>query len=417
MDRILLLMVCGFGALALPSVDAEDWPQFRGPDGQGSSSLTGLPLQWSNEDNVAWKKRLPGNGWSSPVLLQGRAYLTTAVENPQVSGEYSLRAMCLDSGSGEILWDVEVATVPAETTIHPKNSHASATPVVTQDRVYVHFSTHGTAALDLAGNLIWQQQIVYKPRHGTGSSPVLFEGLLIFNCDGMESPFVLALDAATGEQRWQTERPDLADVKFSFSTPLVIDVDGDPQLVSPGSDLVCSYDPRSGEQLWMVRYPEKWSVVPRPVYSQGLVLVCTGFEGPAELLAIRPDGRGDVTDTHVVWRAKKHIPHSPSPVVHDGHVYLISDNGIASCRDLQSGELRWRERVGGAFSASPLLADGRVYFLSEDGVCTVIRAAPEFEELARNNLQERSLASIVPTPGSLLIRTIEGLYRIDQATP
>lgn len=412
-SRTFYLMTFGCWLVMAATVPAEDWPQFRGPDGQGNSSLTGLPLTWSSESHIAWKKPLPGNGWSSPVLQQGRLYLTSAVEDSENDGRYSLRALSLKADSGEILWDTEVVTVPAGTSMHPKNSHASATPVVTADRVYVHFASYGTAALDLNGNVIWTQQISYDPRHGTGSSPVLFEDLLIFNCDGYDSAFVIALDVATGEPRWRTPRPELAERTFSFSTPLVIDVEGQPQLISPGSDLVCSYDPRTGEQLWMVRYPEKWSVVPRPVYSEGLVLVCTGFEGPAELLAIRPNGRGDVTETHVEWRAKKYIPHSPSPIVHEGHVYLISDNGIASCRDLQSGELKWRERVGGAFSASPIMADGRVYFLSEDGVCTVIRAAPEFEQLARNSLEERSLASIVPTQGSLLIRTITGLYRIE----
>lgn len=415
MTRCTLILALSFVVLTTSGrrLYAEDWPQFRGPGGQGHSQLRDLPLEWSQESGITWKKTLPGNGWSSPVVRNGRVILTTAVDGEQPDQEVSLRVFCLDGITGDEYWTTEVSVVPSETTIHPKNSHASATPVITDDRIYVHFACHGTAALDHDGNIIWLKKVEYQPRHGTGSSPVLFEDLLIFNCDGLESPFVTALDAATGDERWRTARPDIAKMKFSFSTPLVIDVNGRPQLISSGSDVVCSYDPRNGKQLWMVRYPEKWSVVPRPVYAEGLVLVCTGFEGPAELLAIRPDGIGDVTDTHVAWRADRYVPHSPSPIVHDGHVYLMSDNGIASCRELQSGELRWRERVGGAYSASPIQAEGRLYFMSEDGVCTVIRAAPEFEQLARNSLQERSLASIVPTEGSLLIRTIEGLYRID----
>lgn len=419
-SRIVFLTVLGCSAAAATAVVAEDWPQFRGPDGQGRSSLTGLPLEWSESSNIAWKQSLPGNGWSSPVLINGRIVLTTAVETGSNGSDsdtqYSLRTVCLDAATGTELWNTETGSVPAGASMHPKNSHASATPVVTADRIYVHFSTYGTAALNHDGEIFWETDILYKPRHGTGSSPVLFEDLLIINCDGEEDPFVLALDTANGQERWRAARPEVEAKKtFSFSTPLVIDVDGQAQLISPGSDVVCSYDPRNGELLWMVRYPDGFSVVPRPVYADGLVLVCTGFEGPADLLAIRPDGRGDVTDSHVVWSAEKFVPHSPSPLVDDSKVYLISDNGIASCRDLATGDLLWKERVGGAFSASPILADGRIYFLSEDGVCTVIRAAPEFERLARNHLNERSLASIVPTQGSLLIRTISGLYRIDQA--
>lgn len=413
---LLFVVVSISVSLITGPVSAEDWPQFRGPGGQGISLSRDLPITWDPETNIIWKADLPGNGWSSPVLANGRIYLTTAVpaEGTDDDGNmpYLLHAICLDAVTGDELWNIQTAKVPADATMHPKNSHASATPVVTKDRVYVHFSTYGTAALDLNGNVIWREQIDYKPRHGTGSSPVLFEDLLIFNCDGEESPFVIALDAATGTERWRTARPDVADIKFSFSTPLVVQVDGRFELVSAGSDVVCGYDPRSGEELWTVRYPQKWSVVPRPVFAGGLVLVCTGYDGPAELLAIRPGGRGDVTDTHVAWRAKKFVPHSPSPIVDGGHVYLISDSGIASCRDLQTGDLVWKERVGGAYSASPVLAEGRIYFLSEDGVTTVIRAATEFDRLARNDLGERSLASIVPTDGALLLRTIKGLYRL-----
>ena len=409
---ILFLFVVSIQA----TVPAEDWPQFRGPGGQGHSSSKNLPLRWSPDTNVVWKRNLPGNGWSSPVLLQGRVYLTTAVtDEPGVAGsggDISLRVLCLDAASGNVHWNTEVATLPAGASMHPKNSHASATPVVTSDRVYVHYASNGTAAFDLDGNPIWKKKIEYNSQHGTGSSPVLFEDLLIFNCDGLKSAFVIALDCATGQERWRTSRPDLAKVKFSFSTPLVIDVADDPQLVSAGSDLVCGYSPRTGKQLWMVHYPEKWSVVPRPVYAGGLILISTGYEGPAELLAIRPNGSGNVTETHVAWRARRFVPYNPSPIIHDGCVYLISDSGIASCRDLKTGDLLWKERVGGTYSASPLLAENRIYLMSEDGRCTVIRAAPEFHELARNDLEERSLASITPTDGALLIRTIGGLYRI-----
>jgi len=400
--------------IRLADVFSEDWPQFRGPDGQGHSAATGLPLHWDQQTNVAWKADLPGNGWSSPVLLGGHVYLTTAVTDEESDGPTSLRALCLNAASGAIIWNVEIATIANSITIHPKNSHASATPVVTRERLYVHFASHGTAALTLQGQIIWKKKIDYRPHHGTGSSPILFEDLLIANCDGMEAPFIVGMDAATGNERWRTPRPDIAKVKFSFSTPLIIDVEGRPQLVSAASGLVCGYNPYTGEQIWMARYPNRWSVIPRPVYDEGLVLVSTGYEGPAELLAIRPNGTGDVTESHVAWRVDRFVPHSPSPVVHNGSVFLVSDKGIASCRELKTGNLIWKERIGGNYSASPILAEGRLYFLSEGGLCTIVRASHTFETLARNDLRERALASVVPTGGALLIRTIKGLYRIKE---
>ncbi len=411
MRRLLLTVPCLI--LWCPLI-AEDWPQFRGPGGQGHSASRDLPLRWDQQTNVAWKKELPGNGWSSPVLRDGKIYLTTAVTEDRGSGSVSLRALCLEAEFGMVIWNVEISQLSGDITIHPKNSHASATPVVTSDRVYVHFASHGTAALDLQGEILWNKRIDYQPHHGTGSSPELFEDLLIVNCDGTETPFVTGLDVATGEERWRTVRPDTAAKKFSFSTPLTVDVDDQPQMISAASGLVCGYEPRTGKQLWKVRYPNRWSIVVRPVYQDGIVLISTGYEGPAELLAIHPNGRGDITDTHVAWRVNRFVPHNPSPIIHAGLIYLVSDRGIANCRDLSTGELLWKQRLGGHYSASPILAEGRIYFLSEDGLCSVIRAAPTFDLLAKNDLKERTLASITPTDGALLIRTIEGLYRIEE---
>lgn len=410
--------------LFVGSCGADEWPQFRGPNGQGHTSAQNLPVQWNADDNVVWKSKLSGSGWASPVVSAGRIYTTTAVAKGEekvtaegkftkkVAVVYSLRTVCLDYKTGEEIWNVETSEVPAETSIHPKNSHASSTPIVTSDRVYVHFGTYGTAALDLGGNVIWSKRIEYKPVHGSGGSLTLFEDLLIFNCDGGKSPFVIALDTATGKERWRTPRPDSENRTFSFSTPLIIEVDGQPQLVSSGSHYVCGYDPRTGEELWHVNYPDKWSIVPRPVFAEGLVLICTGYEGPAELLAIRPNGKGDVTETHIEWRVKKFIPHNPSPIIHEGNIYLVSDDGIASCRDLKTGELVWKQRLGGAFSSSPILGEGRVYFLSEEGVCHVVKATTEFEKLATNELGETTFASIVPLDGTLLIRGETNLFRI-----
>ena len=359
------------------------------------------------------------------LLSSDRIYLTTAVavgdekvtEDSKykkiVETPYVLRALCLSLETGETLWSTEVAQVPEGVSIHPKNSHASPSAIVSGDRVYVHFGTFGTAALSLDGELLWVRRIEYTPVHGSGGSPVVFEDLLIFNCDGGKEAFVIALEADTGKERWRTPRPDLGGKTFSFSTPLLIDVDSEPQLISAASNVVVSYNPRTGSEVWSARYPDKWSVVPRPVYAGGLVLICTGYDGPAELLAIEPSGKGDVTETHIKWRSRQFAPHNPSPVVHDGAIFMVNDEGIASCRDLKSGDMHWKKRLPGNHSASPFLAEGRIYFLSERGVCTVVNATTKYEQIAKNDLGERTLASMTPIEGGILARTETKLYRIE----
>jgi outer membrane protein assembly factor BamB len=205
----------------------------------------------------------------------------------------------------------------------------------------------------------------------------------------------------------------MATPKWSFATPLAIEANGTRQIISPAAHTVVSYDPASGKELWRIRYPNKWSVVPRPAFSHGLVFVCTGFDGPAELLAIRPTGTGDVTDSHVAWRTSENVPHTPSLLVVGNEIYLLSDNGIASCRDVETGTLRWRHRIGGNFSASPIHAAGRIYLTSERGVCTVIAASREYQELATNDLREPAMASCAILGRAIIVRTAGHLYRIE----
>ena len=422
MQQISLAIVLSVAFSVRTLSAAEDWPEFRGPSAQGIATVTELPTNW-DKDSPIWKQSLPGNGWSSPVVQDGQVFVTAAVPigEEEVSSEskykrqtttpYSLRTLCLDYASGDILWTVETSTVPAETSIHPKNSHASPTPIVTRNRLFVHFGTFGTAALDLNGEILWNRRIEYDPVHGSGGSPILFEDTLILNCDGSKDPFVTAIDVETGKERWRTPRPTVKGPKFSFSTPLLIDVNGTPQVVSAGSHVACAYDPRTGREIWSVRYPNRWSVVPRPVYANGLILLCTGYEGPAEMLTIRADGKGDVTESHIAWRVNRFVPHNPSPIIHREAVYTVDDDGIAACRDLMTGEIQWKKRLGGNFSASPIMGEGRIYFMSEDGTCTIIKAAREFEQIARNKLDERTFASIAALDGSLIIRTESNIYR------
>jgi outer membrane protein assembly factor BamB len=344
----------------------------------------------------------------------GRVFLTTAVP---VRGcgrpDQSLRALCLDAKTGKLLWSTEVfredgARAPG---IHGKNSHASPTPLISGRRLYVHFGHQGTACLDLAGKVVWRNdRIKYNPVHGNGGSPILTDRALVFSCDGGDRAFVVALDRHTGKVLWQTDRSVSAYKKFSFSTPLLITVGGRKQVISPGSEMVGAYDPHTGKEIWRVRY-DGYSVVPRPVYARGLVFVCTGYNSPS-LLAIRPDGSGDVTETHVAWRTRKAAPHTPSPLAVGEELYMISDAGVASCLDVRTGKVHWSARVGGSHSASPVFAAGKVYFLSEDGTGVVVAAGRRFERLAVNRLGGRALASYAAADGGLYVRTGRRLYRI-----
>jgi len=391
----------------------DDWFQFRGPDGQGHSSALGLPTHWSATDQVRWKTPIPGRGWSSPVCIGNQIFLTTAVPNDST---HSLHALSLDATTGKILWDETLfdRLVADRARIHSKNSHASPTPIAEGGRLYVHFGTHGTACLTFDGKVLWKtRQLEYQPNHGSGGSPVLVDGLVVVSCDGSDIQFVAALDAESGKLTWKKDRPPCDEIKkFAFGTPLVIEVGGRRQIVSPGANWVVAYEPQSGDEIWRVRY-EGYSVVPRPVFGHGLVYLATSFDS-SQLLAIRPDGHGDVTDTHVAWRQSRAMPSTPSPLLIGDNLFLISDAGIASCLDAKTGKVRWSHRVGGNFSASPIVAEDRVYVLSEEGETTIFRATPErYVEIARNKLDERALASPAVIDRGLLIRTAEALYRIE----
>ena len=399
--------------------ESADWPQFRGPSGQGHSPAETLPLEWDRNRNVDWQVEVPGKGWSSPAVVGGRIYLTTAVAasgDPRTNdAAQSLRALCLDAKTGETLWNVEVFR-QEQVPIHQKNSHASPTPIVDDGHVFVHFGTNGTAALTTDGKIVWRNSsIEYQPVHGSGGSPVLVGDRLILSCDGASSPFVIALDRRTGQPLWKVPRPTVPGNQFAFSTPLPIEVRGKTQVVLPGANHVCSYDPASGEEIWRVSYPGGFSVVPRPVFAQGLVFVSSGFNN-AVLYAIRPEGRGDVTNTHVAWTESKSISKHASFLVVGSEIYVVSDNGIASCFDAKTGHRHWRQRLGGGFSSSPFHAAGRIYFLDEDGETIVVEPGKTYREMARNALDERTQASAAVAGEAIFVRTLTRLYRISEGT-
>lgn len=403
MRALAIVFVCAVAA------SAQDWPQFRGPEGQGHSSVSVAPLKWSDSSpNIKWRLPIDGLGWSSPVVADKHLWLTTATE-----GGKSLRAICVDPEAGKLLHNVEVFKLDAPGRIHQKNSHASPTPILEKDRVYVHFGSNGTACLTSDGKVVWKQVLKYSPVHGSGSSPALVGDLLIISCDGAEAPFVIALDKKTGAQRWKMAREANPDQKkFSFCTPLPIEVGKSTQVVSPFAGGVTSYDAATGRPVWFVRYVNGYSVVPRPVYGHGMVFLSTGFDTPA-VLAIKVDGKGDVTETHVAWKLEKGAPRNSSPLLVGDELYLVADNGVASCVDAKTGKVHWQERVGGNFSASPVLAAGNLYFLSEEGVTTIVKADKTFTQVGRNELKARTLASPAPIEGAMFLRTDKELLRIE----
>ncbi len=400
-------------AFAITAHAADEWPQFRGPGGQGISDAKDVPVEWSDTQHVAWKIEVPGKGWSSPVLSGGRLYLTTAVGD--AGSGVSLRALCLDAKDGRTLWDTEIFQ-PAPTAVsamHRKNSLASPSPIVAADRLYVHFGHMGTAALDLAGKIVWKQtELAYPPTHGNGGSPALVGDALVFSCDGGNDPFVTALDAATGKVRWKTSRNTTAKKPFSFCTPQAITIAGATQVILPGSGFVGSYDPRDGHEIWRVNYGEGYSVVPRPVFANGLLYISSSFDKPL-LLAIRPDNaKGDATESNVAWTHNKGVPHSASMLALGDEFYFVSDAGIASCANAKTGEIHWSERLGGGFSASPFAAEGRVYFQNETGSTFVLKAGTKFEQLAKNDIGEPTLASIAVAEGTIYLRSEKYLRKI-----
>lgn len=394
---------------------AADWPEFRGPGAQGHSDAKNLPLTWSPTSHIAWKAPVAGIGWSSPVVIGDRIFLTTAipvggVEDPKA--DRSLHALTLDAATGKPVWDVEIFTATSPRA-HRKNSHASPTPVYEDGKLYVHFGHLGTACLDAAtGKAIWAtQEFAYSPVHGNGGSPVLFEDLLIFSADAETDPKVIALDKTTGRQRWAFARQSDAKKKFSFCTPLIIDVNGQKQLITPGSGVVNALNPKTGEEIWRCYYDQGYSVVPRPVYAHGMVFVSSSYDKPV-LKAIKVDGKGDVTETHVAWTIDKAVPHNPSMVVIGDELYFVADNGILTCADAKTGTIHYSERCTGPISASLLAADGKLYLQDEKGLGVVVKPGKTFQILAQNDLGERSLASYAVIGSDLLIRTEGNLYRI-----
>ncbi len=425
--------------LAVSSTAASaDWPQFRGPDGQGRSTATGLPLTWSETKNVTWKVPIEGRGWSSPVVLGNEIWMTTALEtlataeeaerklaalpfpapNSDVSRGVVLKAVCVDRKTGRLLQSITLLEFTELLQICAVNSFASPTPVIEPGRLYCDFGTMGTVCLDTgSGKILWKRRLPVEHQVGPGSSPVLHGNLLVLVRDGCDIQYVAALDKNSGETVWKTDRPpidtDYTPYKKSFSTPLVVGKAGEQQMIVPGSKWIVSYAPDSGRPIWQVDTGESFSNSSRPAFGHGMAFVCTAYGG-SYLLAIRTDGRGDVTDTHVKWTGKKQVPKRSSPLLVGDELYIVSDKGVATCLDARTGKVHWAERILGNCSASPVYADGRIYFFGEDGRTAVVRPQKQFALLGQSEIEGPVMASVAIADGAFLLRTGTHLYRIEE---
>lgn len=413
--RTWLAGVFTLTALVANVAQAEDsWTEFRGPNGTGISKTAKPPLSWSETENVAWKTPIAGRGWSSPVVEDGRVWLTTASEDG-----LSMSVICVDAKTGKVLHDKVLFENESPREIHVTNSYASCTPVLDGDRVYIHFGSYGTACLDAAtAEKIWERRDL--PCHhwrGPGSSPIIYGDLLIVHYDGFDFQYIVAFDKQTGKTVWKKDRIDLFDTddgdqKKAYGTPAIFEIDGRPQLISPYAKTAIAYDPLTGEELWWVQYKQH-STANRPLYNGELVFIGTGF-GKGSVIAVDPHGaKGNVTEERIVWEQSRSMPSKPSQLLIDGRIYSVADkNGVVSCIDAETGDVLWQDRAGGTYSASPVAADGKIYLCNEDGQTTVIAPTDSWKVLAENQLDAGCMGTPAPVGDSLYLRTKTHLYRL-----
>lgn len=418
---LLLFLVAAMMLLSVQTTRASDngnWPDWRGPSGEGRSEATDLPLNWSETKNIVWKTRIHDFGFSSPVLWDDQVWLTTATKNGK-----TLYAVCIDLNSGRVIHDVEVFHPEKPQRIHPNNSYATPFAVVEKGFVYVHYGTHGTACLDLESSVVLWRRTDLNCDHMQGpvSSPVLFDDLLIVHLEGTDVQFIAALDKKTGKTVWRIDRPKELYVNVeplflrkAYHTPIIVDVNGKPQLVGNGAQVAMGHDLWTGKELWRVVYGDD-NTISRIVSGHGLLFINTGgTERSVQLWAVRQGGTGDVTKSHVVWKVKENVPVESSPVLAGDLLYMVSNKGVLTCLEAKTGKVVWSERLEGKYGASLLYGDNRIYISSKEGKTTVIEPGRKFRKLVVNELDGFLGASPAVAGKSLLLRTKTHLYRIQR---
>ena len=381
------------------------WSRWRGPSGQGVVEGTGYPDRWSATEHVLWRTAVPGLGNSSPIVWANQIFLTSSQE-----GGRRLSVLSYRRSDGRLLWETQAPIGRPEHT-HQKNTQASATPTTDGERVYASFGSRGLLAVDLRGTVVWHRDIgPIENYHGTAGSPLLYENLLITYQDQQRGSFVAAFDKRTGEPVWRTDR----QASVGWGTPIAIRVGDHDELIVSSQRRVSAYDPATGVELWHCD-GNLFEVIPTPVVGHGLVFCASGRAGPT--LAIKPGGRGNVTDTHVAWSTTRGSPFVPSPLVYGDYLYTVNDMAsVVTCFRATSGEVMWQQRLGRAsregFSASPIGVDGKIFFTNDQGQTFVLKAGPEFELLHSNEIGSRTLASPALVDGRWYIRTQTELIAI-----
>jgi len=434
-NRIRFLCLIWLVLLAFDGIaGGADWPEFRGPSGDGhvpapgNGKAIGLPLRWSETNNVKWKTEIPYRGWSTPVVMGDQVWLTTATEDG-----HDFFAISVSAETGKIRFNEKVFHSDNPEPLGngaSMNCYATPSPVIEPGRVYVHFGSFGTACLDTeTGKVLWKREDL-RCRHyrGPASSPVSFENLLILTMDGADLQYHVALDKKTGATVWKTDRSAVwndenvpgrmakeGDLRKAHSTPLIVSVSGKPQMLSSGAKAAYGYNPRTGSELWKVQYPD-FSAAPRPVFDHGLAFIVTGLD-KKEMWAVKTDGHGDVTETGVVWKLRTHVGKYASPILVDDLIYTAADESFVTCLEAKTGEVVWTERVGGKYAASPVFADGRLYLFDQAGTTTVLKPGRTLEVLATNTLADGFMASPAVAGKAFFLRTRTHLYRVESLGP
>ncbi len=418
-NRLFAICVASL-LLSVSAVRAENWARFRGPTGQSHSTETGLPVRWSDKENVAWKTPIPGQGWSSPIVYEDHVFVTSTTEEGK-----SCHVIAVDRRSGEALWNNKVFGQEVRRA-RPENLHATPTPVTDGELVYAAFSSGSIVALDFSGDIVWtDHDIQHYSEHGLAASPILYKDLLIMLYDGSDrvdrdvgfqvpwdKALILAVDKKSGKERWRGKR---GSSRLGHVTPIVVRVNGAAQLISNSGDVIQGHDPMDGSLIWSVSSPGE-GIAPSNAIGKGLVYTVSGSAG-SRIRVARIDGKGDVTDTHIAWEQTKGVPNIASFLLIDPYLYCATARGVVTCFQADNGEVVWQERIGGKHSSSPVFADGKIYFLTEgEGESIIIEPGDKLKVVARNKLDEVCKASVAVSQGSLFIRTEHNLYRIGEGS-
>ena len=442
MHRLKVLLIFITITVITSTLSADDWPHWRGPSATGVSSETGLPTEWSESQNVDWKAEIRGLGISSPIVSGDYVFVTSQVgsgdsrRGPRLfqagdagavgetplgggtrrdrRGDVSFLVTALDRASGRQLWEYALQPDGRLPSVHEKHNLASPSPVTDGERVYALFGNGQIVALDMDGDLVWERNLgaeygQFLINWGHSSSPIVHDGTVILVCYHQPQGYLLGLDSATGQNQWKADQPRGI---ISYSTPFAIEAADSTEIVVNSSIGMAGHDLATGKLLWQINESNRFPI-PMPVQNDGVIYTSRGYRsGP--FMAIRPGGRGDVSDTHVLWRVGTGAPYVSSLVYHDGLVYMVGDVGIVTVTDAETGDRVWQQRIGGVFSASPVAADGKIYLLSEGGETIVLAAGRNPRVLARNTLDARQLASPAIAGGQLFIRSDDAVYAIGQ---